>query len=118
VGQTLGEVDGAFLIDECGVFKQGHDSAGVAPQYCGSVRKVANSQVGVFLAYASRKGYTLLDGQLFVPDAWFTDAYAAQMDSSSLRRHLETQLRSGGRMARPARKCQDRCHAGSRTPGH
>ncbi len=47
VGSTLGEEDGAFLIDESGVVKQGHDSVGVAPQYCGSVGKVANAQLGV-----------------------------------------------------------------------
>ena len=77
VATTLGEVDGVLLIDESGVVKQGRDSAAVAPQYCGSVGKVANSQVGVYLGYASRKGYTLLDGQLFVPKAWFDDDHAA-----------------------------------------
>jgi len=76
VGATLAEDDGTFLVDECGVVKQGHDSAGVAPQYCGSVGKVANAQVGVYLGYASRKGYTLLAGQLFLPELWFGAAYA------------------------------------------
>jgi SRSO17 transposase len=74
VGSTLAEEDGAFLVDECGVVKQGHGSVGVAPQYCGSVGKVANSQVGVYLGYASRKGYTLLAGQLFLPELWFGEA--------------------------------------------
>src|SRR5436190_15540132 len=67
VGATLGEEDGTFLIDESGVVKQGHDSVGVAPQYCGSVGKIANAQLGVYLGYASRQGYTLLAGQLFCP---------------------------------------------------
>ena len=44
---------------------------------CGSVGKVANCQVGVYLGYASRNGYTLLDGQLFVPEPWFDTAHAA-----------------------------------------
>jgi len=44
---------------------------------CGSVGKVANSQVGVYLGYASRNGYTLVDGQLFVPEAWFDADHAA-----------------------------------------
>lgn len=56
VGSTLAEDDGVFLVDESGVVKQGHDSVGVAPHYCGSVGKVATSQVGVYLGYASRKG--------------------------------------------------------------
>jgi len=77
VAETLGEEDGVALIDESGVVKQGDDSVGVAAQYCGSVGKVANSQVGVYLGYASRKGYSLVEGQLFMPEAWF-DAEQAE----------------------------------------
>jgi len=33
-------------------------------------------QAGVFLGYASRKGATLLDRRLYLPAAWFTEAYA------------------------------------------
>src|SRR6266516_2000743 len=61
IADTLGADDGVVLIDESGVVKQGHDSVGVAPQYCGAVGKVANCQVGVYLGYASAKGYTLAD---------------------------------------------------------
>ena len=53
--------------------KQGHDSVGVAAQYCGAVGKVANCPLGVYLGYASAKGYTLLDAQLYVPESWFAD---------------------------------------------
>jgi len=76
VAETLGEPDGVALIDESGVVKQGDDSVGVAAQYCGSVGKVANCQVGVYLGYASRKGYTLADARLFVPEQWFDSAHA------------------------------------------
>ena len=75
VAEGLGEADGVMLIDESGVVKQGQDSVGVAAQYCGSVGKVANSQVGVHLGYVSRQGYTLLDSQLFMPDEWFDEAH-------------------------------------------
>jgi len=64
-----------MLIDESGVVKQGQDSVGVAAQYCGSVGKVANCQVGVHLGYVSRQGYTLLDSQLFMPAEWFDEAH-------------------------------------------
>lgn len=77
VAQTLGDEDGVLLVDESGMPKQGVHSVGVAPQYCGALGKVANCQVGVFVGYASSKGYTLLDGQLFVPECWFDDAHAA-----------------------------------------
>jgi SRSO17 transposase len=78
IADTLGEEDGVALIDESGVVKQGDDSVGVAPQYCGSVGKVANSQVGVYLGYVSRKGYTLADSRLFLPEAWFDEDHADQ----------------------------------------
>ncbi len=73
---SLGEADGVMLIDESGVVKQGQDSVGVAAQYCGSVGKVANCQVGVHLGYVSRKGYSLVDSRLFLPEEWFDDAHA------------------------------------------
>lgn len=69
VAETLGEADGVALIDESGVVKQGENSVGVAAQYCGSVGKIANSQVGVYLGYASRKGYSLIEGRLFMPES-------------------------------------------------
>ena len=76
VGDTLGEEDGVALIDESSAVKQGDDSVGVARQYCGSVGKVANGQVGVYLGYASRKGYSLVEGRLFMPDEWFEEDHA------------------------------------------
>ena len=76
MGELLGEEDGVALIDESSAVKQGDDSVGVASQYCGSVGKVANGQVGVYLGYASRKGYSLVEGQLFMPDEWFEEDHA------------------------------------------
>ncbi len=91
VGQTLGEEDGIFLVHECGVLKQGDESVGVTPRYCGAVGKVANSQIGVFLGYASRKGYTLLDGQLFVPTAWFAEDHADKRVATGMPASLTAQ---------------------------
>ena len=48
----------------------------MARQYCGTLGKVENCQVGVFAGYASRQGYALVDKRLFLPEAWFTEAYA------------------------------------------
>jgi SRSO17 transposase len=76
LGEDLGEEDGVMLIDESSVVKQGRESVGVAAQYCGSVGKIANGQVGVYLGYASRKGYSLIEGQLFMPDKWFEKEHA------------------------------------------
>jgi SRSO17 transposase len=78
VAEALGEPDGVLMFDETGFVKKGLDSVGVARQYCGTLRKVENCQVGVFAGYASRQGYALVDNRLFLPEAWFTDAYAAR----------------------------------------
>jgi SRSO17 transposase len=76
IGEDMGDPDGALIFDESGFVKKGNDSAGVARQYCGTIGKVENCQVGVFAAYASRHGYGLLGSRLFVPEKWFTDEYA------------------------------------------
>jgi SRSO17 transposase len=78
VAETLGEEDGVALIDESSVVKQGHESVGVAAQYCGSVGKIANGQVGVYLGYASRQGYSLIEGQLFMPEGWLEQEHIEQ----------------------------------------
>jgi SRSO17 transposase len=69
------------LIDESGVVKQGDHSVGVAPQYCGSVGKVANSQVGVYLGYVSRKGYSMISGRLFMPKQWLDAEHADKREA-------------------------------------
>jgi SRSO17 transposase len=75
VDETLGEDDGVYIIDESGFPKKGDHSVGVARQWCGVLGKVENCQVGVFGAYASRHGYTLVDHRLFLPEKWFDDNY-------------------------------------------
>ncbi len=47
--------------------KEGKASVGVKRQYCGELGKRANCQAGVFLGYASRHGYTLLERRLYLP---------------------------------------------------
>jgi SRSO17 transposase len=75
VVETLGAENGVVLVDESGMVKQGEHSVGVARQWCGSVGKVANSQVGVYLGYASPKGHSFLDARLYLPEEWFEDRH-------------------------------------------
>jgi SRSO17 transposase len=75
VDETLGEDDGVLIIDGSDIPKRGTHSAGVARQWCGATGKTDNCQAGVYLGYASRRGYTLLDRRLYLPQAWFTAAY-------------------------------------------
>jgi SRSO17 transposase len=91
VADELGAPDGVLMFDETGFVKKGTDSVGVARQYCGTLGKVENCQVGVFAGYASRKGYALVDKRLFLPEAWFTDAYAARRTKCQVPRALTWQ---------------------------
>jgi SRSO17 transposase len=69
----LGDPQAVLVLDETSFVKKGTKSVGVAPQYCGTVGKIANCQVGVFLAYATRSGPVLLDRELFLPREWLAD---------------------------------------------
>lgn len=61
------------VIDESGFLKKGIHSAGVARQYSGTAGRIENCQIGVFLAYATEQGHTLLDRELYLPKAWTDD---------------------------------------------
>ena len=77
VDHALGEDDGVLTLDGSDFLKQGQESVGVKRQYCGEVGKRANCQAGVFLGYASRKGYALVDRRLYLPQEWVEEeAYA------------------------------------------
>src|SRR5574342_685329 len=73
VSAWLGEEDGVVIVDGSGFPKQGKHSVGVAHQYCGALGKLANCQEGVFLVYASRRGYAFVDERLYVPEEWFSN---------------------------------------------
>jgi SRSO17 transposase len=73
VNETLGEEDGVLIIDGSDFPKHGQHAAGVAPQWCGNTGKKENCQAGVVLGYASRKGATLLDRRLYLPESWFDE---------------------------------------------
>jgi SRSO17 transposase len=64
------EPDGIVIIDPSAFPKKGTESCGVARQWCGRLGKLENCQVGVFLAYASSKGYAPLDRRLYLPKEW------------------------------------------------
>jgi SRSO17 transposase len=73
VGQRLNEPEGVFVLDDTGFVKQGKKSVGVARQYSGTLGKVGNCQVGVFLAYVSAQGHALVDKALYLPREWTDD---------------------------------------------
>lgn len=68
-----------FIVDSSDFPKKGRQSVGVKRQYCGQLGKIANCQAGVFLAYTSPHGTTLLDRRLSLPQGWVDDpAFAAR----------------------------------------
>lgn len=73
VVEHLGEENGVLVVDETGFLKKGNKSVGVKRQYSGTAGRIENCQIGVFLAYASSKGHTLLDRELYLPKEWATD---------------------------------------------
>ena len=73
VGEKLGEAEGILVVDDTGFIKQGKKSCGVKRQYTGTVGKVANCQIGVFLTYASTRGHSAIDRRLYIPKEWIED---------------------------------------------
>src|SRR5712692_8770045 len=73
IGQVkthLGPADGVLVFDPSGFPKSGRESGGVARQWCGRLGKVDTCQVAIYLGYVSRKGHTLVDTRLSLPQAW------------------------------------------------
>lgn len=57
------------IVEETGFLKKGTHAAGVVRLYCGTVGRIANCQIGVFVAYASARGCTQVDRALYLPRA-------------------------------------------------
>jgi SRSO17 transposase len=73
VADQLGEAGGVVIIDDTGDLKKGMFSVGVQRQYTGTAGRIENAQVGVFLGYAGRGGYTLIDREVYLPRSWTQD---------------------------------------------
>ena len=73
VMEHLGDPAGVLVVDETGFPKQGTRSAGVARQYSGTLGKIGNCQIGVFVGYASPQGHVGLDRALYLPKEWTDD---------------------------------------------
>ena len=71
--EHLDEAGAILAVDETGFFKKGKKSAGVARQYSGTAGRRENSQIGVFLLYASAKGAAFIDRALYLPEEWTSD---------------------------------------------
>jgi SRSO17 transposase len=94
------ESGGVLILDESADEKAGLKSAGAARQHNGRLGKVEISQVGTFLAFAKGSIWTWVDGELFVPEHWFTPEMAHQRQRVGIpaERQFATKIELGWRM--------------------
>ena len=67
-----------LIIDESADAKSGNTSAGSGRQHNGGLGKVDMCQVGVFLSLTNDGYQTWIDGELYIPAAWFEPEHAAK----------------------------------------
>jgi SRSO17 transposase len=61
-----------LVVDETGDVKKGEHTVGVQRQYTGTAGRIENSQVAVYLVYASGRGHAAVDRELYVPRSWIS----------------------------------------------
>jgi SRSO17 transposase len=93
---------GMLILDESPVRKAGTRSAGAARQWNGRIGHVDLSQVGTFLAYANGPVWTWIDGELFLPERWFSAGLADERVRLGIpaERCFQTKVELGWRMIR------------------
>ena len=84
LGPRLADPLAVWAVDSSGFPKQGKKSVGVARQYCGALGKIANCQIGVFLAHVGPRGRALVDKRLYLPQEWVNDP--ARCDAAGIPR--------------------------------
>ncbi len=91
---------GVLILDESADEKAGAKSAGAARQYNGRLGKIEMSQVGTFLAFAHGSVWTWVDGELFLPEHWFTPEMAQERQRVGVpaTRQFATKIELGWRM--------------------
>jgi SRSO17 transposase len=73
VVENMGDASGVLVLAEIGFPKKGPKSAGVARQPNPTTERDENCQVGLFLAYASPRGWACIDRALYLPEEWAED---------------------------------------------
>lgn len=65
--------DAVLIVDETGDLKKGTHTVGVQRQYTGTAGRIENSQVAVYLTYATAAGHAFIDRALYLPKSWTAD---------------------------------------------
>jgi len=97
---------GAMLVlDESANDKAGEYSVGAGRQYNGRRGKVDTCQVGVFLTLAKGSFWTWVDGDVFLPERWFSEEYADHRRRAGIppERQFMTKIELGWQMIQRVR---------------
>ncbi|WP_233444475.1 IS701 family transposase [Nocardia puris] len=73
VFEHLGGAGAILVVDESGDLKKGTKTVGVQRQYTGTAGRIENSQVAVYLGYATEAGHAFVDTELYLPKSWTAD---------------------------------------------
>jgi SRSO17 transposase len=73
VVENLGDPSGVLVLAEVGFPKKGAKSAGVERLRNSTTGRLENRQLGLFLAYASPRGWACIDRALYLPEEWAED---------------------------------------------
>lgn len=85
--EHLADKQAVLVMDETGDLKKGTHTVGVQRQYTGTAGRIENSQVAVYLTYASRHGHAGIDRALYLPKSWTGDTAHRLRWSTWRRRH-------------------------------
>ena len=80
--------EAVLVLDESAEEKTGEYSAGAGRQHNGRLGKIEMSQVGVFLALVTPEVCTWIDGELYLPQAWFEASHAEQRKQAGVPEEL------------------------------
>jgi SRSO17 transposase len=95
---ALGDPDGVLILDDTGDLKKGDLTIGTQRQYTGTAGRIENAQVAVYLAYATTRGSTLIDREVYLPKSWTDDR--ARCEAAGVPEHVRfaTKITLGRRM--------------------
>jgi SRSO17 transposase len=79
----------ALVADDTGFPKDGTASPCVARQYCGTLGKKANCQVGVSVHLVNERASCAANWRLFCPESWDDDAAPDEVAAAAIRRRRE-----------------------------
>lgn len=100
--------EAVLVLDESAEEKAGEHSAGAGRQHNGRLGKVEMSQVGVFLALVTPEVCTWIDGELYLPQAWFEESHAEQREKTGVPEELtfQTKPELGWQMVKRTQACK------------